>query len=522
MARQALIDEFVRLNRAVDRPHQIGAEYILVDAAYRDFYIATCTLKIADCIARLQRRSMKVLVAANVDPDMTRVIESFQPAEIVPLRSLARRGLTSAPGRIAAATARLSTGVRLVDYSIDGQPVGQHLYDTLLMRYSLATIASMPLRLRADLFAELSILHGIRAMLAANRPAFAILPDTVYRAGALFQLLAAKRVPMLAALDLNGLAAHFYRSDEDYRAHCRKPDPDVFERIVSDPVLFAKAEDYLSHRISGAETQHDVKTAYRADAAFVDRESLSKMMGFTGNKPIVMIAAHVLSDAPHACDGLLYQDYHHWLLATCRRLATNGALDFFVKEHPSSKLYGQEGLCRRILQSEGFERYLLPAAVNTRSLFNVVDSVITCGGTAGAEFPCFGVPVLLAAGAAYDELGYVRRARTVDEYESELDRLQAYQRLTGDQVRRARAGLFVIQAGTRVPKTTLGLGGEPLMMGHAIDTDGFLRELIDDLSSGTGYAALRRTLDGLLRGPRANLVAPGLESVPVIPVAVTS
>ena len=522
MADSALLDEFVRLNAAVDRPNRHAADYILVDAAYRDFYIVACTLKIADCVARLQGRSMAVMVAANADPDVMRVVQSFQPAAILPLGKLAGRGMIAAAGAVVAAAARLNTGDKLVRYAVEGRPVGFHLYDTLLMRFGLATIESMSLRHRANLFAELSILHGVRATLADRAPAFAILPDTVYRSGALFQLLAARRIPMLAALDLNGLAAHFYRSDEDYNAHCRKPDADVFERIVSDPVLFAKAEEYLAHRTSGAETQHDVKTAYRADAAFVDRASLSKMMGLTGAKPIVMIASHVLSDAPHACEGLLHQDYQHWLLATCRRLVRNEAVDFFVKEHPSSGLYGQQGLCKQILQSEGFERHLLPAAVNTRSLFNVVDAVITCGGTAGAEFPCFGVPVLLAAGAAYDGLGYVRRARSIVEYEAELDRLQGYQRLTADQVRRARAGLFVIQAGMRVPKAMLGLGSQPLMMGHVIDIDAFLRELIDDLRSGAGYAALRQTLDDLLRGRSMNLIARGLGSEMTNPVTVPS
>jgi hypothetical protein len=266
------------------------------------------------------------------------------------------------------------------------------------------------------------------------------------------------------------------------------------------------AETYLRRRTAGDEAQHDVKRAYAAASEVLDRRQLCQIMGFSGDKPIVMIAAHIFTDAPHACEGLLFRDYQDWLLSTCRMLSANPSVDFFVKAHPSAELYGEEGLTQRILTAAGVGARCLPVKVNTSSLFGAVDSVITCGGTAGAEFPCFGVPVLLAAGASYDQLGFVVRARSIGEYSTELGRLHEYSRLSESQVRNAKAALFAVQMATKIPKSELGLGTQPLMRGTSIDFTAFIGELIDDLRTQRGYHALTGALTRLFAGPHNNLL----------------
>ena len=502
-----VFDEFVRLNREAAVGREATSGYVLVDAAYQDRYIVTAALKVAQCVAQATAKALVVITAPSLSRETDRLIDSFNPARRIAIRDLAAAGARRRLATILRKVAQTDAD-RLVSLEYDDVAVGEHLYDTMLMRFALPSLERLTPRLRLHLIAELCILEGLRSVIDTDPPALAVLPDNVYRAGAFFGMLASRRVPMIAGLDLNEFTAHYYPANGRYLEHCRTPDRSIVDRVVADPALMREAEAYIQHRISGNQTQHDVRRAYRDDAASVDRSRLCELMRFAGSKPVVMVAAHVFCDAPHACEGLIFKDYKQWLIETCRLLKANPAVDFFVKEHPSTELYGEQGLTRRIAEEAGALANVLPVAVNTRSLFSSIDAVITCGGTAGSEFPCFGVPVLLAAGAPYDQLNYVKRATTRKEYENEIARLHTYGKLASSDIERAKAALFTMQVVTRLPKADLGLGAQPFMRGSPMDETAFLQDATDDLRTRSGYARLTAALTELMDGRYRNIVDP--------------
>jgi hypothetical protein len=61
--------------------------------------------------------------------------------------------------------------------------------------------------------------------------------------------------------------------------------------------------------------------------------------------------------------------------------------------------------------------------INTQSLFPVVDYVLTVNGTVGMEFPCYGIPAILAGTGRYDGLGFTVDPATKAEYFAVLKRL---------------------------------------------------------------------------------------------------
>ena len=54
--------------------------------------------------------------------------------------------------------------------------------------------------------------------------------------------------------------------------------------------------------------------------------------------------------------------------------------------------------------------------INTRSLFPVVDYALTVNGTVGMEFPCFGVPAIVAGTGRYNGRGFTIDPATREEY----------------------------------------------------------------------------------------------------------
>ena len=84
------------------------------------------------------------------------------------------------------------------------------------------------------------------------------------------------------------------------------------------------------------------------------------------SKPIILVAAHVFSDAPNGLNDLLFDDFHEWLIETCLELKKNEKINFIVKEHPSSSLYGEsdkvfEVLKNLIFKIEFFQIISIPA-----------------------------------------------------------------------------------------------------------------------------------------------------------------
>jgi hypothetical protein len=149
---------------------------------------------------------------------------------------------------------------------------------------------------------------------------------------------------------------------------------------------------------------------------------------------------------------------------------------------------------------------LLEKQVNTRSLFDIVDVLVTCGGTAGMEFPCFGVPVLVAAKPPYASYPFVVSPGTLAGYFAELDRIHTYGRLNPTDAQTASAVLYVTQCLMQVEKNGIGLGSQPYLLGVKFDRDLFLREMIQDCSEGSGYHRLVAAMETFVHGEPRNLL----------------
>ena len=272
------------------------------------------------------------------------------------------------------------------------------------------------------------------------------------------------------------------------------------------PELYSNVERYLLHRVSGKEQQHDVMRAYSKEKMKIDRIGLINTYNLHPDKRIVLVMAHIFCDAPHAYPCMLFKDYEDWLIKTCQRLAKNSYVSFLVKEHPSAALYSEEGKIDSILNKIGLENKLLSKDINTKSLFDSIDVVVTCGGTAGMEFPCFGVPVLVAAKPPYALFPYVVSSDTKTEYYLELDKLHEYRKLSDEKIKLAKCVLYVIHPVMKIEKDKIGLGSQQYLKGGDFNVELFMKEMIADCDEGMGFSALVSAMENFLRGEHKNLI----------------
>lgn len=145
------------------------------------------------------------------------------------------------------------------------------------------------------------------------------------------------------------------------------------------------------------------------------------------SKKTAVIFSHVSWDAAFFFGTCLFDDFEDWLMQTVKFVATEcPRMNWIVKLHPfnvfklqrESKHEESEMKLLRPLMPLPSHIKLLRADtdINTRSLFPLVDYVLTVNGTVGMEFPCYGVPAVVAGTGRYSHRGFTIDPESREEY----------------------------------------------------------------------------------------------------------
>ena len=153
---------------------------------------------------------------------------------------------------------------------------------------------------------------------------------------------------------------------------------------------------------------------------------------------------HAFSDANHGSGDLLFQDYYRWYLDTLNHVRSIKDVVWIIKPHPSSCLYGEEGIAESTFyKSNSKNIYLCPSDMSTASVFNIATAVVTVRGTVAIEAACMGVPSVLAGEAPYAGFGYTHEPNTQEEYFQTLSNIRHLKKLTSDQINNAKKVLYL-------------------------------------------------------------------------------
>lgn len=196
------------------------------------------------------------------------------------------------------------------------------------------------------------------------------------------------------------------------------------------------ARESLRQRVDAQIKQMDTLRAY--SGRVYQRKDLLDALGVAPQQRIGFILAHVFCDSPHLSSSMLHADYFRWLESTIECSADAEGITWIVKPHPSSALYGEEGLVESMVRRAGRDNLrVCPADMNTRSLIDCADVVVTVHGTAGLEYACFGIPVILAGTPFYAGFGFTHEPKTAEEYCALIRDAAKLDRLSPEQISQA-------------------------------------------------------------------------------------
>ncbi|MBL7860719.1 MAG: hypothetical protein JNJ65_06105 [Cyclobacteriaceae bacterium] len=186
-----------------------------------------------------------------------------------------------------------------------------------------------------------------------------------------------------------------------------------------------------------------------------DPDEVRKQLGLDPSKKTAIIFSHIAWDAAFFYGTCIFGDYERWLFETVKYVATNCSdINWVVKLHPFNAFKLQreekkeESEIRLLKQLDPLPEHVIimraDTDINTHSLFPVVDYVLTVNGTVGMEFPCFGIPSVLAGTGRYNGRGFTIDTNTQQEYFTLLDKLHTIPRLTPEQVLLARKHYYYL------------------------------------------------------------------------------
>lgn len=184
-------------------------------------------------------------------------------------------------------------------------------------------------------------------------------------------------------------------------------------------------------------------------------EEVRKQLKLDPNKKTAVIFSHIAWDAAFFYGTCIFGDYERWLFETVKHVAVHCPdINWIVKLHPFNAFKLQreekkeESEMRLLRELEPLPPHVIimraDTDINTQSLFPVVNYVLTVNGTVGMEFPCFGIPSVLAGTGRYNGRGFTIDANTTEEYFSILDRLHQLPPLSEQQILLAKKHYYFL------------------------------------------------------------------------------
>lgn len=478
---------------------------ILIDVQTNDLFLVTTIMRLSFAFAKSLNYNVVVIPSVKATSDTISLIKSYSPHNIINTRKFVLKSFVKNFKVIMNILLKLKSGRDLVDFAINGNDIGKHIYDSLLRRMSLPTIEKLSVKQKAFMSLDLSFYFFISNFVENEEINYALILDKAYRNGVIFEVLKDHRIPCVAGICVNDFSMHKYNRDDDYDENCRKPDCEVVDKIFKSTKLYSGVKEYLDNRFSGNEIQHDLIRAYSKNKRTINISELCEEYNIDSTKKTVIVMAHIFCDAPHAEPGMLFSDYVEWFEETCVCLKKNKFVNFLVKEHPSVDIYGERGIIETILRRNDLQSHLLSKDINTKSLFNCVDVLVTCGGTAGAEFPCFGVPVVVAATPPYSYLPFIYTSSNKNDYLKLLYEIQNIKKLSLEEIKLAQCAMYVMYVIMKLDKSKFGFTSQIYSPDNHIDYELLMNEVIDANNNTSMHNKFNYLIDEFMNSKFKNL-----------------
>ncbi|MBL8421271.1 MAG: hypothetical protein JNK92_11620 [Dechloromonas sp.] len=332
---------------------------------------------------------------------------------------------------------RLRAPEQIVDLRLGGIQVGDLVYDEIMRASKQPTVrrvdaVALKVMIRSwYYYLEYQLLFGLK------KYRYYLATHTAYPEYGLLCRVALQR--KVTVIETSDIQMSVYRSigEKDLPTYHHGINSAIRTELKSNTLPAAKREalarESLQRRLNSELDQIDAKKAY--SGTVYERTELLAELGIAHDQRIGFVLAHVFVDSPHLSSSMLHADYYRWLSTTIDCCAEAKDIIWVVKPHPSCALYGEDGMVNALVSDKGAANVrVCPQDLNTRSLASCADVILTVHGTAGLEYSCLGIPVVLAGTPFYAGFGFTYEPQSASEYADLVRHADSLARLSPEQI----------------------------------------------------------------------------------------
>ena len=187
----------------------------------------------------------------------------------------------------------------------------------------------------------------------------------------------------------------------------------------------------------------------------ISKKEISNIYGWDDQKPIIGIFNHSFIDGVFEVEWKVFRDHLTWLRRTLKFIRDVKSVNWIIKEHPYA--YKENYYSPNVGAKTNAEKELNQIAADCKhialfdkkfsssTLTNCLDAVVTCQGSIGLEYPCLGVPAILASDCYFSGFGFTNEPRTEAEYFSHLENIKNLEKykLSKEQIDKANIYSYI-------------------------------------------------------------------------------
>ena len=174
-----------------------------------------------------------------------------------------------------------------------------------------------------------------------------------------------------------------------------------------------------------------------------NKKELYRHFGFDINKPIVLILPHVMIDNVLNFSHSIFVSPMFWYIETLKKIKNIKNVNWLIKPHPSEPKYDTDLTSKNLFKEYiGYENHVKfwSNDTNISNIYQHINSVITCLGSPGYQYPSLGIPSITTAESKYSYFDCSISPKNKKEYFKILMNIKKLRRL--DQNTKFSAKIF--------------------------------------------------------------------------------
>ena len=169
----------------------------------------------------------------------------------------------------------------------------------------------------------------------------------------------------------------------------------------------------------GLEVHHLLNKIKKKYTVIDSKKKLCNYFNWNSNKPIVIIYAHAFTDGNLHNKWNLFENDMIWLKETLKAISNIEDLNWIIKPHPSEKYENAKISANKLFKEYSKNKKnikFLPDKLKVKKFEKIYFAAISSHGTAGFQFPGYGIPTIVCGDTPYSSLGFNIEPQTQYQY----------------------------------------------------------------------------------------------------------